>query len=277
MSRIVRLDEGIRELLFDGAKLALEGFSHLVPFAAGHEIIRQGFKDLKLYRMAPDIIGDQMIGMGCISELNFGWSGNPGVGSLHRFRDAVENEFPTKLLLRERTHAGMAAGFSAGAANIPFSVVRGHTGTDLSKIAEYAKNITCPFTGENLTAIEAIRPDVGIIHAQQVDRKGNVHLWGLTGIQKEAIYSSKRNLVTVEELVESFEPHIGSIVLSRNLIDLVAISPSGASPSYSQDYYLRDDAFYLRWETISKNYQTFFSWMEENVLSSTISKYKGQS
>ena len=267
MFKLVNLEAAISELLFDGAKLALEGFSHLVPFAAGHEIIRQGYKNLKLFRIAPDIIGDQMIGMGCIDELCFGWSGNPGIGSLHRFRDAIENGFPNKLLLQERTHAGMVAGYTAGAANLPLALARGQIGTDLAAVSGYIDQVICPFTSEKLTAIQAIRPDVGVIHAQQVDKKGNVHLWGLTGIQKEVIYSSTRNLITVEESVDSFSPRSGSVVLSRNLVDLVSLVPKGAMPSYSQDYYERNDLFYLAWESISKDRSTFSAWMEECVLS----------
>src|SRR5512139_4143016 len=184
MAALVPLSEAVAELVHDGDTVALEGFTHLIPFAAGHEIIRQGRTDLTLVRLTPDVVYDQMIGMGCARKLVFSWGGNPGVGSLHRFRDAVENGWPRPLLLEEHSHAGMANRYAAGASGLPFAVLRGYGGTDLLDHTANVAAIACPFTGEELTAVAALRPDVAIIHAQRADRAGNVQLWGITGVQK---------------------------------------------------------------------------------------------
>ncbi len=204
MAEIVTLPEAVSELVSDGDTVALEGFTHLIPHAAGHELIRQGRRDLTLVRMTPDVVYDQLIGAGCARRLVFSWGGNPGVGSLHRFRDAVENGWPAPLELEEHSHAGMAAAWAAGAANLPFGVLRGYAGTDLAARARIA-TVTCPFTGEELTAVPAHRPDVGIVHAQQADRRGNVQLWGIVGVQKEVVLASARSIVTVEEVVDELE------------------------------------------------------------------------
>ena len=196
MAEIVSLKTAIADLVHDGDVVALEGFTHLIPHAAGHELIRQGRRDLSLIRMTPDIVYDQLIGAGCARRLTFSWGGNPGVGSLHRLRDAVEDGWPSTLELEEHSHAGMAAAYAAGASNLPFGVLRGYVDTDLVDRTS-VRRITCPFTGEDLAAVAAHRPDVGVIHAQQADRAGNVQLWGILGVQKEAILASARSLVTV--------------------------------------------------------------------------------
>src|SRR3954470_10483379 len=228
----------------DGDKVALEGFTHLIPFAAGHEIIRQGRRNLTLIRMTPDLLYDQMIGMGTASKLVFSWGGNPGVGSLHRFRDAVERAWPGPLELVEHSHAGMAAAYAAGAANLPFGVLRGYRGGDLPARTRVA-TIACPFTGEELAAVAAHRPDVGIVHAQQADRHGNVQLWGITGVQKEVVLASARAIVTVEEVVDELEPRPGAVVLPHWVVDAVCLAPGGAHPSYAHGYYERDNDFYV--------------------------------
>ena len=266
MSERLSLTEAVSRTIANGDTVALEGFTHLIPFAAGHEIIRQGLSDLTLVRMTPDVIFDQMIGMGCARKLVFSWAGNPGVGSLHRFRDAVEHGWPHPLLLEEHSHAGMANRFSAGAAALPFAVMRGYQGTDLPAHTENVAEVTCPFTGETLTAVAAINPDVAIIHAQQGDDEGNVHLWGISGVQKEAVLAAKRAIVTVEEIVSSFEPRMGSIVLPSWVIDAVAVVPGGAHPSYAAGYYDRDNEFYEHWDAISRDREQFLSWMAEHVL-----------
>ena len=266
MSERLSLTEAVSRTIANGDTVALEGFTHLIPFAAGHEIIRQGLSDLTLVRMTPDVIFDQMIGMGCARKLVFSWAGNPGVGSLHRFRDAVEHGWPHPLLLEEHSHAGMANRFSAGAAALPFAVMRGYQGTDLPAHTENVAEVTCPFTGETLTAVAAINPDVAIIHAQQGDDEGNVHLWGISGVQKEAVLAARRAVVTVEEIVSSFEPRMGSIVLPSWVIDAVAVVPSGAHPSYAAGYYDRDNEFYEHWDAISRDREQFLSWMAEHVL-----------
>jgi glutaconate CoA-transferase subunit A len=245
--------------------VALEGFTHLIPFAAGHEIARQRRRELTLIRMTPDLIYDQLIGMACARKLVFSWGGNPGVGSLHRFRDAVEQGWPAPLELEEHSHAGMANRYAAGAADLPFAVLRGYVGTDLMKRSETVAPVTCPFTGETLTAVPAIRPDVGIVHAQRADREGNVQLWGIIGVQKEIVLASARSVVTVEEVVDELEPRPGAIVLPTWCITAVAEAPHGAHPSYAHDYYDRDNGFYQRWDAISRDRDRFQGWMEENV------------
>jgi glutaconate CoA-transferase subunit A len=265
-ARIVDLSEAVADLVHDGDSVALEGFTHLIPGAAAHEIIRQENQDLTLIRMTPDLIYDQMIGMGCASKLIFSWGGNPGVGSLHRFRDAVENGWPRPLELEEHSHAGMANRYVAGASNLPFAVLRGYVGTDLPKVTKTIRPITCPFTGEELMAVPALNPDVAVIHAQQADRRGNVMIWGITGIQKEAALSAKKVIVTVEEVVEEFKARPFGIVLPSVAVDAIAVEPHGAHPSYADGYYDRDNAFYEAWDPISRDREEFRAWMERHVL-----------
>jgi glutaconate CoA-transferase subunit A len=265
MAEIVALREAVAELVHDGDTVALEGFTHLIPSAAGHELVRQRRRDLTLVRMTPDIVYDQLIGMSCARRLIFSWGGNPGVGSLHRLRDAVEHGWPAPLELEEHSHAGMAAAYAAGAANLPFGVLRGYAGTDLAAHAP-AASITCPFTGEELAAVPALRPDVGIIHAQQSDEAGNVQLWGIPGIQKEVVLGSRRSIATVEEIVPRLEPRAGSVVLPSWVITAVAVAPRGAHPSYAHGYYDRDNDFYVRWDAVSRDRARFGEWMKRHVL-----------
>jgi len=266
LGEIANLREAVSELVRDGDSVALEGFTHLIPSAAAHEIIRQERRDLILIRMTPDLIYDQMIGMGCADKLIFSWGGNPGVGSLHRFRDAVEHGWPHSLEIEEHSHAGMANRYVAGASNLPFAVLRGYVGTDLPKVTPTIAPITCPFTGERLMAVPALNPDVGVIHAQQADRRGNVAIWGIVGIQKEAALSAKRVIVTVEEVVEAFEPRPFQIVLPSVAVDAIAVEPKGAHPSYADGYYDRDNAFYGAWDPIGRDRERFRAWMERHVL-----------
>jgi glutaconate CoA-transferase, subunit A len=265
VAEIVSLAEAVEELVRDGDVVALEGFTHLIPHAAGHELIRQRRRDLTLVRMTPDIVYDQLIGMGCARKLVFSWGGNPGVGSLHRLRDAVENGWPEPLKLEEHSHAGMAAGYAAGAAKLPFGVVRGYEGNDLAARTRVAW-IRCPFTGEKLAAVPAIRPDVGIVHAQQADRAGNVLFWGIPGVQKEVVLASRRSIVTVEEIVPKLEPLPNSVFLPSWTVTTVAVAPGGARPSYAHSYYERDNGFYLRWDEISRDRERFRDWMARHVL-----------
>ena len=265
MAEIVSLEEAVAELVTDGDAVALEGFTHLIPHAAGHELIRQGRRDLTLIRLTPDVVYDQLIGTGCARKLVFSWGGNPGVGSLHRLREAVEHGWPRPLELEEHSHAGMAAAYAAGAANLPFAVLRGYAGTDLPGHTRAAW-IECPFTGERLAAVPALRPDVGIIHAQRADRKGNVQLWGITGVQKEAVLAATRSLATVEEIVDELEPVPGAVILPTWVVSAVAVAPGGAHPSYVHGYYERDNAFYRRWDGISRDRDAFADWIREHVL-----------
>ncbi|SDZ33788.1 glutaconate CoA-transferase subunit A [Saccharopolyspora shandongensis] len=267
MARILQLDEAIAELVHDGDTVALEGFTHLIPVAAGHEIIRQRRRDLTLVRMTPDIVYDQLIGAGCARKLIFSWGGNPGVGSLHRFRDAIQNSWPVPLEIEEHSHAGMANRYAAGASGLPFAVLRGYAGTDLPAQTDTIKMIECPFTGERLAAVPAINPDVGIIHAQQADRAGNVQMWGITGVQKETVLASKRSLVTVEEIVDELTPRPGAVVLPQWVVTAVAEAPGGAAPSYAQGYYERDNAYYQQWDPIGRDREKFENWLATEVLS----------
>ncbi len=265
MAQILSLHDAIAGLVHDGDVVAVEGFTHLIPQAAGHELIRQGRRDLTLIRMTPDIVYDQMIGMGCARKLVFSWGGNPGVGSLHRFRDAVESGWPVPLELEEHSHAGMAAAYAAGAANLPFGLLRGYRGGDLPSRTRVA-SVTCPFTGEELAAVPAHRPDVGVVHAQQADRRGNVQLWGISGVQKETVLASTRSIVTVEEVVDELQPRPGAVVLPGWVVDAVSPVPYGAHPSYAHGYYERDNDFYVAWDTISRDRDRFRSWMKQHVL-----------
>jgi glutaconate CoA-transferase subunit A len=263
---ILPLNEAIRQFVHDGDIVALEGFTHLIPFAAGHEIIRQGRRNLTLIRMTPDLIYDQLIGSGCASKLIFSWGGNPGVGSLHRFRDAVENQWPAPLAIEEHDHAGMAAAYAAGAANLPFGLLRGYLGTDLPKYNSRIKFIECPFTGERLAAVPAIRPDVSVIHAQKADQRGNILLWGVVGVQKEAVLAGCRSIVTVEEIVDRLDAPPNAVVLPYWVVGAVSEVKGGAFPSYAQGYYSRNNAFYKQWDRISREREGFQAWMQRHVL-----------
>ena len=264
MAEIVSLHSAVAELVSDGDVVALEGFTHLIPHAAGHELIRQGQHELTLIRMTPDVVYDQLIGAGAARKLVFSWGGNPGVGSLYRLRDAVENGWPAPLELEEHSHAGMAAAYWAGAANLPFGMLRGYTDSDLSAQTT-VRTVTCPFTGEELAAVPAHRPDVGIVHAQRADKRGNVQLWGIAGVQKEVVLASARSIVTVEEIVDELEPKPGAVVLPSWTIDAVALAPRGAHPSYAHGYYDRDNEFYVRWADVSRDRDTFTAWIDRHV------------
>jgi glutaconate CoA-transferase subunit A len=269
MAQVLPLGEAIAATVRDGDTVAMEGFTHLIPFAAGHEVIRQGRRGLSLVRMTPDLIYDQLIGMGCADRLVFSWGGNPGVGSLHRLRDAVENGWPQPLALEEHSHAAMACAYEAGAAGLPFAVLRGYRGAQLPEVNPNIRSITCPFTGEVLAAVPAIRADVAIIHAQKADAEGNVLIEGIVGVQKEAVLGAQRSVVTVEEVVESFGPlSPNAVILPRWVVTAVAIVPGGAHPSYAHGYYKRDNAFYQGWDAIARDRESFTAWMQANVMSS---------
>lgn len=273
MAEIVSLAEAITQAVRDGDTVAMEGFTHLIPFAAGHEVIRQGRRDLTLIRMTPDLIYDQLIGAGCARKLVFSWGGNPGVGSLHRFRDAVEHSWPVPLELEEHSHAGMANRYVAGASGLPFAVLRGYSGTGLmdgpaggGPLEPSIRPITCPFTGEVLTAVSALNPDVAIIHAQRADTTGNVQFWGITGVQKEAVLAAKRSVVTVEEVVPRLDPRPDAVVLPAWTVSYIAEVPGGSWPSYALGYYDRDNDYYLAWDPIGRDRDTFRHWLDTEIL-----------
>ncbi|HET7218266.1 MAG TPA: CoA-transferase [Vicinamibacterales bacterium] len=266
MRKIATLADAISSLVRHGDRVALEGFTHLIPFAAGHEIIRQNLRDLTLIRMTPDLLYDQMIGSGCARKLIFSWGGNPGVGSLHRLRDAVEHGWPHAMAIEEHSHSAMAHAYAAGAAGMPSAFFKGYRGSDLARVNPNIKFIACPFTGESLTAVPALRPDVSIIHAQKADRAGNVLVAGIIGVQKEAVLAASRSLATVEEIVDSFEDAgANATVLPSWTIDAVVPVPGGAHPSYAHGYYARDNAFYVAWDAIARDRDRFAQWIDEHV------------
>ncbi len=264
MAEFSSLHDAIRDVVQDGDVLAMEGFTHLIPFAAGQEVMRQRKRNLTLVRMTPDVIFDQLIGSGCARKLIFSWGGNPGVGSLHRLRDAVENSWPHALEIEEHSHADLANAYVAGASNLPFAVMRGYAG-DLPKHNPLIRSIICPFTGEELAAVPSIRPDVAIIHAQKADRQGNVLLWGILGVQKEAVMSAKRSIITVEEVVDDLAAWPNACILPSWVIDRVCVVPRGATPSYAHGYYERDNRFYKAWDTIARSRESFEQWIDANV------------
>ncbi|MGH2818827.1 MAG: CoA transferase subunit A [Actinomycetota bacterium] len=267
MTVFLSLRDAVDRYVHDGDTVAMEGFTHLIPFAAGHEIIRQSRRELTLIRMTPDLIYDQLIGMGCARKLVFSWGGNPGVGSLHRFRDAVENDWPGPLELEEHSHAALANGFAAGASGLPCAILRGYVGSDLARVNENVRFVECPFSGERLAAVPALRPDVTIIHAQRADREGNVLVEGIVGVQKEAVLAAAKAVVTVEEVIERLDPPSpNSVVLPNWTVDAVAVAPGGARPSYAHGYYRRDNAFYKTWDPISRDRDEFLAWMKQNVI-----------
>ncbi len=266
MARITSLKDAVQEFVHDGDIVALEGFTHLIPFAAGHEIIRQRRRNLTLVRLTPDVIYDQLIGAGCASTLVFSWGGNPGVGSLHRLRDAVENGWPAPLAIDEHAHAGMAAAYAAGASGLPFGILRGYLGSDLPRFNDRIKFIECPYTGERLATVPAVRPDVTVIHAQKADRRGNVLIWGLVGVQKEAVLAAKRAIVTVEEIVDRLDAPPNAVVLPHWVVGAVCEVPGGAFPSYAQGYYARGNAFYKQWDVVSRERDSFTAWIERHVI-----------
>ncbi|MEV6284155.1 CoA-transferase [Kribbella sp. NPDC051770] len=263
---ITSLAEAVAAHVHDGDTVALEGFTHLIPFAAAHEIARQGRRHLTLVRMTPDLVYDQLIGLGVADKLVFSYGGNPGVGSLHRLRDAVENAWPHPLTVSEHSHAGLANAYSAGAARLPFAVLRGYRGTDLEQQSDIISRVTCPFTGEELAAVKAVNPDVTVIHAQLADRDGNVMLWGITGVQREAVLAADRAIVTVEEVVDSFPERTGAVILPNWVLSAVCVVPNGAWPSYAAGYSVRDNDFYQRWDTVARDRDAFLAWATDNDL-----------
>ncbi|MDS1137979.1 CoA transferase subunit A [Nitratireductor indicus] len=275
MARFLPLSQAVSENLHDGDSVAFEGFTHLIPTAAAHEAIRQGFRDLTLIRMTPDVVYDQMIGMGMARKLVFSYAGNPGVGLLRRLRDAVENGFPNALEIEEHSHAAMANAYEAGAAGMPCAVFRGYRGAELARINQNIRVIECPFTGEELAAVPALRPDVAFIHAQKADRRGNVLVEGIVGIQKEAVLAARRAVVTVEEMVEDFDDlHPNLTILPHWTIKAISVVPGGAHPSYAHGYYARDNAAYLEWDKVAADRDVFRDWMDRNVLQARVEDFE---
>ncbi len=267
MAKFLPLSQAVADNLNDGDTVAFEGFTHLIPTAAAHEAIRQGFKDLTLVRMTPDLIYDQMIGMGMAKKVIFSYAGNPGVGLLRRLRDAVENGFPHTLEIEEHSHAAMANAYEAGASGLPCAIFRGYRGAELARVNPNIRSVTCPFTGEVLAAVPSVRPDVTFIHAQRANRRGDVLVEGIIGIQKEAALAARRAVVTVEEVVDNFDDlHPNLTVLPSWSVTAISVVPGGAHPSYAHGYYVRDNASYLEWDEISADRDRFRAWMQKNVI-----------
>ena len=277
MTKFLPLSRAVAENLGNGDTVAFEGFTHLIPTAAAHAAIRKGFKDLTLVRMTPDLIYDQMIGMGMAKKAIFSYAGNPGVGLLRRLRDAVENGFPHALEIEEHSHAAMANAYEAGAAGLPCAIFRGYRGAELARVNPNIKSVTCPFTGEVLAAVPAVRPDVTFIHAQKANRKGDVLVEGIIGIQKEAALAARRAVVTVEEVVDDFDDlHPNLTVLPSWSVTAISVVPGGAHPSYAHGYYVRDNAAYLEWDEIAADRDRFAAWMQKNVIEKTADDFAGR-
>jgi len=267
MSKVMTMKAAVAAFVHDGDVVVIEGFTHLICFAAGHEIIRQQRRALTLARLTPDLIYDQMIAAGCAKKLVFSWAGNPGVGSLHAFRRAVEGKGGPPLEIEEYSHFGMVARFSAGAARLPFWALRNYMGTDLPRANPQIRSVTCPYTGEALATVPALNPDVAIVHAQRADAEGNAQIWGLVGVQKEAAFASERVVVVVEELVDEhvIRSDPNRTVIPGMIVDAVVVEPWGAHPSYAQGYYDRDNAFYVAWEEISRDPGELRRYLDEFV------------
>lgn len=261
------MHDAIAAHVHDGDTVVIEGFTHLICFAAGHEIIRQRRRNLTLARLTPDLIYDQMIAAGCAKKLVFSWAGNPGVGSLHAFRRAAEGKGPA-LELEEYSHFGMVARFQAGAARLPFWTLRDYAGTDLPRVNPAIRSVTCPYTGERLATVPALNPDVTIVHAQRADAAGNTQIWGLVGVQKEAAFASSRVIVVVEELVDTsvIRADPNRTLIPGLAVSAVVVEPWGAHPSYAQGFYDRDNEFYVTWEGISRDPAKLQAYLEEFVL-----------
>ena len=261
------MDQAIRRFVHDGDVIVIEGFTHLICFAAAHEIIRQGRRDLTLCRLTPDVIYDQLIGAGCARRLVFSWAGNPGVGPLYALRRAVEQGIPNSIELEEYSHYGMVARLTAGAAKLPFYPLRNYMGSDLPRVNPLIKTIVCPFTEEELAAVPALNPDIAIIHAQRADEHGNSQIWGLIGVQKEAAFASRNTIVVVEEIVSEsvIRSDPNRTLIPGLIVSAVVHEPFGCHPSYAQGFYDRDNDFYVRWREISQNEALFNRYLEEWV------------
>jgi glutaconate CoA-transferase, subunit A len=267
MSKVTTLHDAIAELVRDGDAVAIEGFTHLIGFAAGHEIIRQRKRNLTLCRLTPDLIYDQMIAAGVCKRLVFSWAGNPGVGALHAMRRAVERGEPCPLELEEYSHFGMVARFTAGAARLPFYPLRSYTGSDLPRANGLIQKIRSPYGDDEVYVVPPLIPDVTIIHAQRADENGNTQIWGLLGVQKEAAFAAERVIVTVEELVgeQVIRADPNRTVIPGLIVDAVVVEPFGAHPSYAQGYYDRDNPFYVEWDTISRDPASLDNYFQEWV------------
>jgi glutaconate CoA-transferase subunit A len=267
MSKVTSMRDAVAALVHDGDVVAIEGFTHLICFAAGHEIIRQRKRDLTLARLTPDLIYDQMVAAGTARKLVFSWLGNPGVGGLHAIRRRVEDADPAHLELEEYSHFGMVGRYTAGASNLPFFPLRSYFETDLPKANPLIRPIRSPFGEETVYAVPPLKPDVTVVHAQRADADGNTQMWGLLGCQKEAAFAAERVIVVVEELVDEavIRADPNRTVIPGLIVDAVVVEPFGAHPSYVQGAYDRDNHFYRDWESISRDAAATAAWLDEWV------------
>ena len=265
MSKLMKMSEAIDRFVHDGDSIIIEGFTHLICFAAGHEIIRQRRRELTLCRLTPDLIYDQLIGAGCVRRLVFSWAGNPGAGPLHAMRRAVEQGVPNSIELEEYSHFGMVARLAAGAAKLPFYPLRDYRDSDLPRVNPLIKTVACPFTGEELAAVPALNPDTAIVHVQRADEHGNAHVWGLMGVQKEAAFAARNTIVVAEEIVPEsvIRSDPNRTLIPGMIVNAVVHEPFGCHPSYAQGYYDRDNDFYVRWREISQDVAKFNSYLDE--------------
>jgi glutaconate CoA-transferase subunit A len=263
--KLMTMKEAIKKFVHDGDTIYMAGFTHLIPFSAGHEIVRQKIRNLTLIRPTPDLIYDQMIAAGCAKKLIFSWAGNPGVGSLHAFRRAVEKGYPNKIEIEEYTHFALISSLLAGAMNVPFFPIKSIRGSDLLKYNQKIKVIECPYTGEEVCVVPPLNPDVAILHAQRADRDGNVQVWGIIGDHKEAAFAAKRVIVSVEEIVDEYvvrsDPN--RTLIPYLVVDALVEEPWAAHPSYAQGYYDRDNDFYIEWDKISSDVNLLEKYLEE--------------
>jgi glutaconate CoA-transferase subunit A len=265
--KLCSMREAVADAVKPGCDVVIDGFTHLICFAAGHEIIRQGIKDLTAIRLTPDLVYDQLIEAGCVKKLVFSWAGNPGVGSLHALRRRSQQGAAERIALEEYSHFGMVARFLAGSAGLPFWPLKNYRGTNLPDANPLIKTVRCPYTGEELATVPAIHPDVAILHCQRADRAGNAQVWGLMGSQKEAAFASKRTIVVAEEIVETsaIRRDPNRTLLPSIVVDHVVHEPWGAHPSYVQGHYDRDNDFYVKWDDISKTPETYRAYLDDFV------------
>ena len=263
-SKVQSLRDAVAAHVHDGDTLAIEGFTHLISFAAAHEVIRQGRRDLTLARLTPDLVYDQLVAAGCAARLVFSWLGNPGVGSLHAIRRGIETG---SLEIEEYSHHGMVSRYSAGASRLPFFPLRSYDGSDLAAANPSIRRVASPYDGEEVAVVPPLNPDVTIIHAQRADGDGNVQAWGIVGVQREAALAARRVIAVVEELVDTsvVRDDPDRTLLPGTVVDAVCVEPFGAHPSFVQGYYDRDNAFYRDWDAISREPARLAAWLDEWV------------
>ncbi len=263
--KLTTMSDAIAKYVHNGDTIAIEGFTAFICFAAAHEILRQKLEGLTICRMTPDLIYDQMVAAGCVKKMIFSYLGNPGVGSLHCIRRAIENDIPNKIEIEEYSHLGMIGRYMAGAAGLPFFPLKSYLGADIAEVNPNICFVDDPYRKGRVAVVPALNPDVAIIHAQRCDRQGNTQLWGLIGMQKEVAFAAKHVIVVVEEIVleDVIRSDPNRTLIPHIVVDSVVHQPYGAHPSYVQGYYDRDNKRYLAWEKISRDQVAAEAWLED--------------